>query len=180
MTTKQVEALAQWLLGTDLPKSVPSIPHEALLVSLVVPPWKLTLGRAHCLAVLRVVINMLAFVPCTDMWLCIFCWATSGNNKARQLLLGLWVVCIKVHNAHGWLKDAHYMPIGMGGPCTNVPLQCLGVTWRRWMCLYVSESHMWEHHRNSAEVVFVLLATKHAAMIAQSEPKTKKGVASNS
>ena len=29
LTTQQAEALAQWLLGTDLPKSVSSIPYEA-------------------------------------------------------------------------------------------------------------------------------------------------------
>ena len=29
LTTEQAEALAQWLLGTDLPKSVPSIPYDA-------------------------------------------------------------------------------------------------------------------------------------------------------
>ena len=38
---------------------------------------------------------------------------------------------------------------------------------------------MREHHPNSEEVVFVLLAAERAAMIVQSEPKTKKGDACN-
>ena len=57
--------------------------------------------------------------------------------------------------------------------------QCPIVTCRRWMCTYAIENHMREHHPKSDEVVFVLSAAERATVIAQSEPKTKKGCASN-
>ena len=37
----------------------------------------------------------------------------------------------------------------------------------RWMCTYVIESHMWEHHPNNEEVLFVLSATERDGVIAQ-------------
>ena len=45
--------------------------------------------------------------------------------------------------------------------------------------MHIIDTHMGEHHPNSEEVGYVLLAVEHAAVIAQSEPKTKKGDASN-
>ena len=32
-------------------------------------------------------------------------------------------------------------------PCTNVVVQCLVVTCRRWMCTYAIESHVCEQHK---------------------------------
>ena len=102
------------------------------------------------------------------------------------------VLCIQVHNTHGWLKDALDVPHAYGNlcvstaangrasnPCTNVPVQCPVVTCLRYICAYVIESHMWEQTPSSEEVVFVLSAAERAAVIAQCESKPKMVDATN-